>query len=200
LGSFECKRAKRALSSQHQVQVETESPIDGTDFLEPITRSRFKELNMDLFKKTLEIVNKAMDNARLKKADIKEIVLVGESKRITKVQEMLKEYFDGKEPNRDVNPYEVAAYGAAVQGGILGGEGGEETKGLLLVVTPLSLGIETVRGMMTKLIPRNTVIPTKKSQIFTTYQDQQTTMSIKVDEGERSLTKDCRELRKFDLF
>jgi heat shock protein 5 len=155
---------------------------------------------MDLFKKTLEIVNKAMDNARLKKADIKEIVLVGESKRITKVQEMLKEYFDGKEPNRDVNPYEVAAYGAAVQGGILGGEGGEETKGLLLVVTPLSLGIETVRGMMTKLIPRNTVIPTKKSQIFTTYQDQQTTMSIKVDEGERSLTKDCRELRKFDLF
>jgi heat shock protein 5 len=157
LGSFECKRAKRALSSQHQVQVETESPIDGTDFLEPITRSRFKELNMDLFKKTLEIVNKAMDNARLKKADIKEIVLVGESKRITKVQEMLKEYFDGKEPNRDVNPYEAVAYGAAVQGGILGGEGGEETKGLLLVVTPLSLGIETVRGMMTKLIPRNTV-------------------------------------------
>jgi heat shock protein 5 len=155
---------------------------------------------MDLFKKTLEIVNQAMDNARLKKADIKEIVLVGESKRIPKVQEMLKEYFDGKEPNKGVNPYEVVAYGAAVQDGILSGEGGEETKGLLLDVTPLSLGIETARGMMTKLIPRNTVIPTKKSQIFTTYQEQQTTMSIKVDEGERSLTKDCRELEKFDLF
>ena len=109
---------------------------------------------MDLFKKTLEIVNQAMDNARLKKADIKEIELVGESKRIPKVQEMLKEYFDGKEPNKGVNPYEVVDYGAAVQDGILSGEGGEETKGLLLDVTPLSLGIETVRGMMTKLIPK----------------------------------------------
>jgi heat shock protein 5 len=192
----EVEKAKRTLSSQHQATIEIEAMIDGTDFSATLTRAKFEELNADLFRNTLEPVKKVLDDAGLEKKEIDEIVMVGGSTRIPKVQQLVKGYFNGKEPNNSINPDEAVAYGASVQGGVLSGQ----QKGVVLIdVTPLTMGIETVGGVMTKLIPLNSIIPTKKSQIFSTAQDNQATVTIKVYEGERPMVKDNHLLGSFDL-
>lgn len=194
----EVEKAKRTLSSQMSVRLEIEAFENGNDFSETLTRAKFEELNMDLFRKTMRPVEQVLKDANVRKDQIDDVVLVGGSTRIPKVQQLLKEFFNGKEPSKGINPDEAVAYGAAVQGGILSGE--EGSADLLLVdVCPLTLGIETTGGVMTKLISRNTVVPTKKSQIFSTAVDNQPTVSIQVYEGERAMTKDNNMLGKFDL-
>jgi len=194
----EVEKAKRALSSEQTTRIEIESFFEGEDFSETLTRAKFEELNMDLFKSTLKPVKKVMKDAGTEKTDIHEVVMVGGSTRIPKVQKLVKDYFDGKEPNRGINPDEAIAYGAAVQAGVLGGE--STTADLVLLdVCPLTLGIETVGGVMSKLISRNSVVPTKKAEMFSTAEDRQDTVTIAVYEGERAMVKDNHQLGKFDL-
>merc|ERR1712176_1249057 len=194
----EVEKAKRQLSSTHSAKIEIESFFEGEDFSETLTRAKFEELNNDLFRGTLKPVQKVLEDAELKKNEIDEIVLVGGSTRIPKIQQLVREFFNGKERSKGINPDEAVAYGAAVQAGVLSGE--DDTGGLVLLdVCPLTLGIETVGGVMSKIIPRNSVVPTKKSQIFSTAADNQQTVSIQVYEGERPMTKDNHLLGKFDL-
>ncbi|KAI8285327.1 Heat shock 70 kDa protein [Colletotrichum sp. SAR11_57] len=196
-----CERAKRTLSSSAQTSIEIDSLFEGIDFYTSITRARFEELCQDLFRSTIQPVDRVLSDAKIDKSLVHEIVLVGGSTRIPRIQKLISDYFNGKEPNKSINPDEAVAYGAAVQAAILSGDTSSKSTNeiLLLDVAPLSLGIETAGGMMTKLIPRNTTIPTKKSEVFSTFSDNQPGVLIQVYEGERQRTKDNNLLGKFEL-